>query len=602
MQNVLLNESNRDSKNISKLEINNTNSQLNNNISKSTFSFSQTEKEIIHDLITRSIIDEQQLKIVAIEYKKKKQDLPAILISLGFVTNFEMKRILKEKYKVENIFLEGHSPNYSIMQGIHKSAMLSHKFVPFLLEDDTIHIATSNPVDTKTLEVIQTSIGNKFQQTKLFYASAEDITHFISSAYIIAENRLDAIVRKFQENSLFLEEGQNKKHEDSSVIDFINCLLEDATLKGASDIHIEPQHEFIRIRYRIDGKLSSVIHIQRKFWNSIVVRIKVISNMNIAESRKPQDGRIEMEIAGRSVDFRLSCQPGIYGEKFVVRILDKSKSLMTLEQLGFSEWNYKKMMYTIERPSGITIVTGPTGSGKTTTLYSMLGYLNNPDTNIMTLEDPVEYTVPLVFQTQVREDSAFDFASGVRSSMRQDPDILLIGEIRDHGTAEAAVRASLTGHKVLTTLHTVDAATTIQRLVDIGIARYMISGNLDSVIAQRLIRKLCSHCKIPHTEFLEIELEILEKYQNLMPSKPEICKPVGCVHCRNTGYRGRTTIAEILHVTPEIDNAILEEGTKHKIIAIAKEQGFRTLQEDAMHRVFEGAVALEEIRMSVNLI
>ncbi len=602
MQKVNLHESHSDSKNISKIELDNTQAKLNNNITKSTHGFSQTEKEIIHELVSRSVIDEQQLKIVGIEYKKKKQDLPAILIALGFVTNFEMKRILKERYKVENIFLDGYSPNQDIMQGIHKSAMLSHKFVPFLVEEDTIHIATSNPDDTKTLEVIQTSVGNKFKRTKLFYASSEDITHFISSAYIIAENRLDAIVRKFQDNSLFLEEGHNKKHEDSSVIDFINCLLEDATLKGASDIHIEPQHEFIRVRYRVDGKLASVIHIQRKFWNSMVVRIKVISNMNIAESRKPQDGRIEMDIAGRSVDFRLSCQPGIYGEKFVVRILDKSKSLMTLEQLGFSDWNYKKMIYTIERPAGITIVTGPTGSGKTTTLYSMLGYLNNPDTNIMTLEDPVEYTVPLVFQTQVREDSAFDFASGVRSSMRQDPDILLIGEIRDHGTAEAAIRASLTGHKVLTTLHTVDAATTIQRLLDIGIARYMISGNLDSVIAQRLVRKLCNHCKVPQEKFSEIELEILDRYQRIMPSKSEIRKATGCAHCRHTGYRGRTTIAEILHVTPEIDNAILEEGTKHKIVAIAKEQGFRTLQEDAMHRVFEGVVTLEEIRMSVNLI
>jgi len=575
---------------------------MHNNISKNIYGFSQTDKDIIKDLTSRSLIDEQQLRIVSIEYKKKKQDLPAILVSLGFVSNVEMRKILKEKYNVEDVILDNHTPSYSLMQSMHKNTMITYRFVPFSLEYNTLSIAASNPSDEKTLEIIKASCDSKTTEIKLFYASSEDIIHFISSAYIIAENRLDSIIRKFQENSIFLEEGRNSKHEDSSIIDFVNCLLEDATLKGASDIHIEPQQEFIRVRYRIDGKLSSVIHIQKKFWNAIVVRVKVISTMNIAESRKPQDGRIEMIISGRAMDFRLSCQPGIYGEKFVIRILDKSKSLMTLEQLGFSDWNYKKMMYTIERPSGITIVTGPTGSGKTTTLYSMLGYLNNPDTNIMTLEDPVEYTVPLVFQTQVKEDSAFDFASGVRSSMRQDPDILLIGEIRDHGTAEAAVRASLTGHKVLTTLHTVDAATTIQRLVDIGIARYMISGNLDSVIAQRLIRKLCPSCKTPQTEFLPIELEILEKYSELMPSNPQLCKANGCNQCRNTGYRGRTTIAEILHITPEIDDAILQEGTKHKIIAIAKQQGFRSLQEDAMHRVFEGMVSLEEVRMSVNLI
>jgi len=215
----------------------------------------------------------------------------------------------------------------------------------------------------------------------------------------------------------------------------------------------------------------------------------------------------------------------------------------------------------------------------------------------------VEYTVPLVFQTQVKDGSMFDFASGVRSSMRQDPDILLIGEIRDHGTAEAAIRASLTGHKVLTTLHTVDAATTIQRLVDIGIDRYMISGNLDSVVAQRLVRKLCVSCKKPHSgDYTPVEREIIEKYRHLMQANSKIYQPSGCKDCRNTGYRGRTTVAEILHVTPEIDNAILQGATKHKIIKIAKEQGFRTIQEDAMYRVFEGVVSIDEIRMTVSLI
>ena len=570
---------------------------------RNIYGFSQIEQEIIKDLLTKKIIDEQQLEIVAQEYKKRKQDLPAILVSFGFVNNFIMQDILKKKYNVEDISLDGFVPDISLMRSVHKTTMVANRFVPFNIQEDVIFIATSNPKDTKTIDTIRVSFGNKYK-IKLFYAQAEDIIHFISSAYIIAENRLEKSIVKLQEDVFFTEEGKGAARvEENSIVEFINSLLEDATLKGASDIHIEPQAQFIRVRYRIDGKLMSMIHIHKKFWNAIVVRVKVISNMNIAESRKPQDGRIEMNISSRTVDYRLSCQPGIYGEKFVIRILDKSKSLMTLEQLGFSDWNYRKMKYTIERPSGITIVTGPTGSGKTTTLYSILGYLNNVDINIMTLEDPVEYTVPLVFQTQVKDGSIFDFASGVRSSMRQDPDILLIGEIRDHGTAEAAIRASLTGHKVLTTLHTVDAATTIQRLVDIGIDRYMISGNLDSVVAQRLVRKLCVSCKKPHSgDYTPVEREIIEKYRHLMKANSKIYQPNGCKDCRNTGYRGRTTVAEILHVTPEIDNAILQGATKHKIIKIAKEQGFRTIQEDAMYRVFEGVVSIDEIRMAVSLI
>lgn len=569
---------------------------------KGIHGFPQVEQEILRDLLNNNIIDRQQLAIVETEYKKKIHDLPSILIAFGFVKNHVIQEILRKKYDVEEVSLDAYVPDITLMKSVPKNTMLANKFVPFELRGDVIFIATAHPKESKTVDAIKISFAQKYK-IKLFYAPSEDVTHFISSAYIIAENRLEKAVKSLQDDIYFSDEGRGMARiEENSVVQFVSALLEDATLRGASDIHIEPQSEFIRVRYRIDGKLMNMIHIHKKFWNAIVVRVKVISNMNIAETRKPQDGRIESTISGRSVDFRLSCQPGIYGEKFVIRVLDKSKSLMTLGQLGFSDWNFKKMLETIERPAGITIVTGPTGSGKTTTLYSMLGYLNNIDTNIMTLEDPVEYTVPLVFQTQVKDGSAFDFASGVRSSMRQDPDILLIGEIRDHGTAEAAIRASLTGHKVLTTLHTVDAATTIQRLVDIGIDRYMIAGNLDAVVAQRLVRKLCPSCKVPHTEFSETELTILQKYEALHSGNLTIYKAKGCEDCRHTGYRGRTTIAEILHVSPAIDGAILQGATKHAIIRIAKGEGFRTMQEDGMHRVFEGLVSLDEIKTTVTLL
>lgn len=569
---------------------------------KNLHGLSSAEREIVVNLMQNRIVDDQQLAIVIQEYKKKQQDLPSILMGFGFVTHSKMEEILKKHYNIQNATLDRFIPNIELMRNLHKNTMVSNRFVPFQVIGDEIHVATSEPMEHKVRDVINLSFAQKYK-ISLFYAPSQDILHFISSAYLIAENKLEKTIKLLQDDTYFGSENsalKNTRIEDNSIVEFISSLFEDAVLKNVSDIHIEPQEQFIRFRYRIDGKLASVIHINKQFWNAISIRIKVLSHMNIAETRKPQDGRIEMVMSGRPIDFRLSCQPGIYGEKFVIRILDKSKSLVSLERLGFSSFNYRQMKKAIERPSGITIITGPTGSGKTTTLYSVLSYLNNVDTNIMTLEDPVEYTVPLVFQTQVKDGSLFDFEDGVRSAMRQDPDILLIGEIRDKPTAEAALRASLTGHKVLTTLHTVDAMTTIQRLVDIGIERYMISGNLDSVIAQRLARILCPSCKTPQTEFSETEKAIMKKYSHINFANAH--KANGCQHCRFTGYRGRTSIAEILHITPELDDGILNSLPKHKMLEIAKKQGFRTIQDDALLKVADGLISMEDARMSVVLI
>lgn len=570
-----------------------------NSLQKNMHGLSTTEREIIIDLLKTRVIDEQQLDIVSQERRKNQQDLPSILISFGFVGHNRMDEILAKYYNTENAVLDRFVPDINLMHNIHKNTMITNRFVPFQLIGSEIHVATSNPLEQKTKEIINISLGQKYQ-IKIFYAPSQDIMHFISSAHLIAENKLEKAIKTLRDDIFFSESaGKSTKVEDNSVVDFIASLLEDAVLKNVSDIHIEPQEHFIRFRYRIDGKLVGVIHIHKRFWHAIVIRIKVLSRMNIAESRKPQDGRIEITMSGRQIDFRLSCQPGIYGEKFVIRILDKSKSLLPLDKLGFSSWNYRQIKYAMDHPSGIIIITGPTGSGKTTTLYSILSYLNNVDTNIMTLEDPVEYTVPLVFQTQVKDGSFFNFEDGVRSAMRQDPDILLIGEVRDKPTAEAALRASLTGHKVLTTLHTVDAITTIQRLVDIGIERYMISGNLDSIIAQRLVRTLCPVCKVPHTEYSDVDRSIINKYKSI--GIGDIYKAKGCQQCRYTGYRGRTTIAEVLHITPELDNAILRQASKHEMIDIANKQGFRTIQEDVMQKVFAGTVSVDDARMSVVL-
>lgn len=557
--------------------------------------FPQHSQVILQELLESKTIDEQQLDIITNEFRKTKRDLPSILVQFGFIKKTKIQEILRSKYNIEEIKLSNIIPDINLLKMVHKNTMITNGFVPFRLQESVLDVAITNPKDTKVQNIINISFPKKYK-IRFFYAHLEDINYFISTAFIIAENRLAKAVTAIKESEIFSDNERSAGSLESNVVvGLVNSLLEDATLRGASDIHIEPQENFIRVRYRIDGKLMNVLHIYKRFWNQMTIRIKVMSAMNIAETRLPQDGRIELFIAGKGVDYRLSCQPGIYGEKFVIRILDKSKSLMSLEELGFSPWNMEKIKTTISRPSGITIVTGPTGSGKTTTLYSMLGYINNVDVNIMTLEDPIEYTIPLVFQTQVKDNSKFDFATGIRSSMRQDPDILLVGEIRDHSTAETTVRASLTGHKVLTTLHTIDATTTIQRFVDIGIDRYMIAGNIDTIIAQRLVRKLCPSCKTLQTEFSKDEEKVLNKHHGLVKKDSKIYQANGCEHCNGTGYRGRTTIAEILHISPEIDDAILNSSTKHKIISIAKTQGFITLQEDALMTVFGGKTSLNEV-------
>jgi type II secretory ATPase GspE/PulE/Tfp pilus assembly ATPase PilB-like protein len=322
--------------------------------------------------------------------------------------------------------------------------------------------------------------------------------------------------------------------------------LTDAVKRESSDIHFEPEHAFLRIRYRIDGVLEQIRSLHKTYWPGILVRLKVLSGMNIAETRAPQDGRMSLTLNGRPIDFRVSSQPGIHGENLVLRILDREKSIMPLEQMGFTTDALRELQLMMARPEGILVVTGPTGSGKTTTLYSMLSHLNNETVNIMTLEDPVEYPVTLMRQSSVNETLKLDFANGIRSIMRQDPDIILVGEIRDKDTAEMAFRAAMTGHQVFTTLHTNSALGVFPRLMDIGIQPGILSGNIIGVVAQRLVRKLCSHCREAYTPD-EDESRIL----GVDPAQPpQIYRAAGCPACGNKGYRGRLALIELLRMDP----------------------------------------------------
>jgi type II secretory ATPase GspE/PulE/Tfp pilus assembly ATPase PilB-like protein len=372
--------------------------------------------------------------------------------------------------------------------------------------------------------------------------------------------------------------------------------LSDAVKRGASDIHFEPEEGFLRFRYRIDGVLRQIRSLHKNYWSAIAVRLKVMSGMDIAETRAPQDGRISLALSGRRVDFRVSTLPTVHGENIVLRVLDRQKGIVSLEELNLTDDELTTLKLMVARPEGIILVTGPTGSGKTTTLYSILNYLNNESVNIMTLEDPVEYPTTMIRQTSASETSRLDFANGIRSMMRQDPDIILVGEIRDEDTASMAFRAAMTGHQVFSTLHTNSAFGVIPRLLDIGVKPDIMAGNIIGVIAQRLIRKLCNQCKQQY-ELEDIERELL----GLKVRQHTTYRAIGCDACNNQGYKGRLALMEILRFDQDTDELIARRGTMREFMRMALSKGFRPLADAGVARVLDGTTSLEEITRVVDL-
>jgi general secretion pathway protein E/type IV pilus assembly protein PilB len=368
----------------------------------------------------------------------------------------------------------------------------------------------------------------------------------------------------------------------------VNALLLDAIKTGASDIHFEPEGNFLRLRYRIDGSMTQIRTLHKRHWAAASHRIKLMSGMNIADRLNPQDGRFTLEIGSRKVDFRVSSLPTIHGENVVLRILDKTQALVTIDKLGYTPHNLALIKKFVKKPEGIIIVTGPTGSGKTTTLYGMMAFINSLDRNIMTLEDPVEYELALIRQAQVREGSSLSFSEGIRTLMRQDPDVILVGEVRDSGTATMALRAAMTGHQVYTTLHTNDAAGCIPRLIDLGLKPSLMAGNIIGIIAQRLMRRLCEECKEMVTATAE-ECVLL----GVDPANPpKVGTAKGCDACRKTGYRGRLAASEIMPFNDDVDNLVLDEAPLTKIKEVAKKGGFVPMVEDAITKILEGKTTI----------
>lgn len=546
-------------------------------------------------LINMGLISKDQLQIALQEQKISKKLIGTILVEMGFITESALGELLAESSGAQLFDPRKTMLDASLIKLVPKDVAMRNKMIPVTLEADTVQLAMADVYNVVAIDQVRRFFPRKCKIVPL-YCTETQILELIDQYYDY-EMSIDGILREIETG--IRENNELSGEEDGYVnptVRLVNALLVDAIKNGASDIHFEPEGSFLRLRYRIDGSMSQVRSFHRSYWGAMVVRLKIMSGMNIAETRNPQDGRIAFSALGRDVDFRVASQPTVHGENIVLRLLDKTRSLVPLEKLGFSEHNSRLLMKMLKRPEGIIIVTGPTGSGKTTTLYSVLSYINSIEVNIMTLEDPVEYQLPLIRQTNVREGSV-DFHSGITSLMRQDPDIIFVGEVRDEETALMAVRAALTGHQVFTTLHTNDALGAVPRLVDIGVPVHLLAGSLICVMAQRLARKLCDKCKRPKVATPE-ECRVL----GIDPQEaPSIYEPVGCPDCNNKGTRGRIAVNEILAVDRGLDELIATHATRNVMMEYALEHGFIPMAIDGIDKVMAGQISLNELVETIDL-
>jgi general secretion pathway protein E/type IV pilus assembly protein PilB len=547
-------------------------------------------------LLAQGLLSPDQLLVALTEQRSSKKLLGALLVEMGFITESALSEVLAESSGAQKFDPKTTMLDSTVVRLIPKELAVRHKVIPVIQEEGTLKLAMSDVYNVLAIDQVRRHLDRSTKITPV-YCTETEIFDLIDQYYDY-EIAVDGILREIEtgirENAKL--DGRQEGYVNPTVR-LVNALLVDAIKAGASDIHFEPEGNFLRLRFRIDGQMMQVRSFHRDYWSAMLVRIKIMAGMNIAETRNPQDGRISYNVLGREVDFRVASQPTIYGENVVMRLLDKAKSLVPLEQLGFSKHNQEVLKKLLKRPEGIIIVTGPTGSGKTTTLYSILSYINDISTNIMTIEDPVEYQLPLIRQSNVREGSGMDFLTGIKSLMRQDPDIIFVGEVRDEDTALMAVRAALTGHQVFTSLHTNDALGAIPRLGDIGVPAHLLAGSLIGCLAQRLARKLCQFCHKPRAATPE-ECRILGVPAD---SGAQVYEAPGCPACGNKGYKGRTAIMEVLRVDKGMDELIATDATRRQMMEYALENGFVTMQQDGINKVLAGEITIEELLGTIDL-
>jgi general secretion pathway protein E/type IV pilus assembly protein PilB len=551
-------------------------------------------------LVQQGLITTDQLSIVLAEQRHNNIPIGRLLVRLGFVTESAIRDIMARTIGQEAIDLAQVVADPEALKLVSQDFARRNRVLPIAYDpaDQVLTVATTEIFNVVAMDQLRAMLGPQIEiKTQLASeAQLEDYTdHFYGY-----ELSVDGILKEIETGEIDYESLQMAGGGDEytqPMVRLVNALLVDAVKRGASDIHFEPEYAFLRIRYRIDGVLETVRSLHKTYLPGITVRVKVVSSMNIAEMRAPQDGRLSLTLNGRPIDFRVSTQPTIYGENIVLRVLDREKSIISLDRMRLSKQATDKINLMLARPEGILIVTGPTGSGKTTTLYSLLSQVNDETVNIMTLEDPVEYPLTLMRQTSVNEVARMDFADGIRAIMRQDPDIILVGEVRDKETAEMAFRAAMTGHQVFTTLHTNSALGAFPRLLDIGIQPEIMAGNIIGVIAQRLVRVLCTHCK-------EAYAPSREERQLLGPTGDKVSflhRSVGCKQCDNKGFKGRTAIMELLVMDGDLDELVARRATAKELRAAAMAKGYRSLSDEGQQRVVDGITSLTEVAREIDL-
>jgi type IV pilus assembly protein PilB len=536
-------------------------------------------------LVDSSIISAEQLQEALKEQQKTKQKLGDLLITQGYITEQQLIEVLEFQLGIPHVSLFKYQIDPSIAQIIPESLARRYQAIPIKKEGSKLLVAMADPLDYFAIEELRMSTGFRIEPA---ISSKEELQRAIARHYGLQDSMSQMLIELPTQDEIRETEITN---EDSPVVRLVNQMIQQAMQLRVSDIHVDPGESNVAIRYRLDGVLRTERTIPKQMQGFITARLKIMAKLNIAERRLPQDGRMKLQFDMRTLDIRVSSLPTIHGEKIVLRLLDLSTGVKSIDLLGFNGHNYTLFKEMIERPYGMILITGPTGSGKTTTLYSALSHLNKETANIITVEDPVEYQLEGINQVHVNPTIGLSFAAGLRSILRQDPNIVMVGEIRDAETAEIAIRASLTGHLVLSTLHTNDAVSSITRLRDMGIEPYLIASSLIGVVAQRLVRRICLDCKTSYTPTEQEKILLV----NRGIKAEKLYRGNGCGSCNKTGYRGRVAIHEILGINDEIRRLVSDFTTMEELRKAALDQGMIQLMDDGLAKVSQGITTLQEV-------
>ncbi len=545
-------------------------------------------------LIDMGVLTPAQLDLALKLQSRTGEILGEVLLHLGFISQDVLSSVLAAQSNISHVDLSKVFIEQEVINLVPEAFARRHKLIPISSEGSALTVAMENVFNVEVISELEKMTG---QMINVVSATENDITAAQDIAYAGGVTLDDLI-----EQSISLAEVSDRAKEalveEAPIVKLVNQFIIKGIKENATDIHLEPEEKVLRVRYRIDGLMQLGPSLPKALQGPVVARIKIISGANIAETRLPQDGRIRFQLGRRQIDIRVSVFPTIWGENVVLRLLDKGKLVIGLNKLGINDDNLALLKSAIERPYGMILVTGPTGSGKTTTLYSALAHLNSLDKNIITLEDPVEYEFPIIRQSQVNAKINYTFADGLKAILRQDPDIILVGEMRDRETIDMSIRSALTGHLVLSTLHTNNSISTISRLVDMGAEPFLISSTLILVIAQRLVRRICDHCKVP----LEPQEAETEFKAGLLASGDVFYTGKGCPKCGNTGTRGRMAVFEMLYISDTLRSLIESGASSQQLAAQAQKEGFRTLFEDALEKAQRGDITLDEaIRVTMGV-